>query len=84
MVRNMAEELGPYGICVNAVGAGMIITDINAFQSQERRDQMAQTAPLRRNGRPEDVAAAIVYLASNQASFVTGAYLTVDGGKLIM
>ncbi len=45
---------------------------------------MAQTTPLRRNGRPEDIAAAIVYLASNQASFVTGAYLTVDGGKLIM
>ncbi|HTD18172.1 MAG TPA: SDR family oxidoreductase [Ktedonobacteraceae bacterium] len=84
MVRNMAEELGPYGIRVNAVGAGHIVTDLNAQMPQEMRDQMAQMTPLRRNGRPEDVAAAIVYLASNQASFVTGAYLTVDGGNLIM
>lgn len=84
LVRNMAEELGPYGIRVNAVGAGYIVTDLNKHMPQEMRDQMAQTTPLRRNGRPEDVAAAIVYLASNQASFVTGAYLTVDGGKLIM
>src|SRR5258708_39489141 len=73
MVRNMAEELGPYGIRVNAVGAGHIVTDLNAQMPQEMRDQMAQMTPLRRNGRPEDVAAAIMYLASNQASFVTGA-----------
>jgi 3-oxoacyl-[acyl-carrier protein] reductase len=84
MVRNMAEELGPSGIRVNAVGAGHVVTDLNAHMPQEMRDQIAQMTPLRRNGRPEDVAAAIVYLASNQASFVTGAYLSVDGGNLIM
>jgi 3-oxoacyl-[acyl-carrier protein] reductase len=84
MVKNMAEELGPSGIRVNAVGAGHIVTDLNAGTPQEVRDQMAQATPLRRNGQPEDVAAAIVYLASNQASFVTGAYLTVDGGNLMI
>jgi 3-oxoacyl-[acyl-carrier protein] reductase len=84
MVKNMAEELGPSGIRVNAVGAGHIVTDLNAGTPQEVRDQMAQATPLRRNGKPEDVAAAIVYLASDQASFVTGAYLTVDGGNLMM
>lgn len=84
MIRNMALELGPYGIRVNAIGAGHIITDINADMPQEARERIAQMTPLRRSGRPEDVAAAIAYLASDQASFVTGAYLTVGGGNLIM
>lgn len=84
MVKELAEELGPSGIRVNAVGGGHILTDINVYQSQETKDMFAHTTPLRRSGKPEEVAAAIVFLASNQASFVTGAYLTVDGGKLIM
>lgn len=84
MIKNMAEELGPYGIRVNAVSVGHIVTDINAQMPQEMREQMAQETPLRRNGRPEDVADAIVYLTSNQASFITGAYLTVGGGNLML
>ncbi len=84
MVRNLAEELGPSGIRVNAVGGGMILTDVNAFMPQTLKDQMAQSTPLRRNGRPEEVASAILFLASDQAAFITGAYLTVDGGNFIM
>jgi 3-oxoacyl-[acyl-carrier protein] reductase len=84
MVRNLAEELGPSGIRVNAVGGGMILTDVNAFMPQTLKDQIAQRTPLRRNGRPEEVASAILFLASDQAAFITGAYLTVDGGNFIM
>ncbi|GHO70174.1 beta-ketoacyl-ACP reductase [Ktedonobacter sp. SOSP1-52] len=84
MMQHMAEELGPSGIRVNTVGGGMILTDLNAGAPQEMKDQMARMTPLRRNGRPEDMASAITYLASNQASFITGAYLTVDGGNFII
>ncbi|QBD74989.1 SDR family oxidoreductase [Ktedonosporobacter rubrisoli] len=84
LIKNMAEELGPHGIRVNAVSAGHIVTDLNAGTPQEVREQMAQATALRRNGRPEDVASPIVYLASDQAAFITGAYLTVDGGKLLL
>jgi 3-oxoacyl-[acyl-carrier protein] reductase len=62
----------------------MILTDLNAGAPQEMKDQMARRTPLRRNGQPEDMASAITYLASDQASFVTGAYLTVDGGNFII
>jgi 3-oxoacyl-[acyl-carrier protein] reductase len=84
MMQHMAEELGPFGTRVNTVGGGMILTDLNAGAPQEMKDQMARMTPLRRNGRPEDMASAIAYLASNQASFITGAYLTVDGGNFII
>lgn len=84
MVRNLAEELGPYGIRVNAVGGGMILTDVNAFMPQALKDQVAQRTPLRRNGLPEEVASAILFLVSDQAAFITGSYLTVDGGNFIM
>ncbi|GHO46690.1 beta-ketoacyl-ACP reductase [Ktedonospora formicarum] len=84
MIKSMAEELGPHGIRVNTVGGGMILTDLNAGAPQAFKDQMASMTPLRRNGRPEDMASAITYLASNQASFVTGSYLTVDGGNFIV
>jgi 3-oxoacyl-[acyl-carrier protein] reductase len=62
----------------------MILTDLNAGAPQEMKEQMAQMTPLRRNGRPEDIAAAVGYLVSSQASFVTRAYLSVDGGNLMI
>ena len=84
LMQHMAQELGPSGIRVNTVGGGMILTDLNAGAPQQMKDHMAATTPLRRNGRPEDMASAIAYLASDQASFVTGAYLTVAGGNFII
>jgi len=62
----------------------MILTDLNAGAPQEMKDQMAEMTPLRRNGRPEDMVSVITYLASDQASFVIGAYLTVAGGNFII
>ncbi|MBW4577408.1 MAG: SDR family oxidoreductase [Aphanothece sp. CMT-3BRIN-NPC111] len=79
-VKNLALELGPHGIRVNAVAPGLTETDATAFQPQERKDAMAQMTPLRRIGLPEDIAGAILLLASEEAKFITGAYLPVSGG----
>jgi 3-oxoacyl-[acyl-carrier protein] reductase len=79
-VKSLALELGPHGIRVNAVAPGLIETDATASQPQEWKDNMAQMVPLRRNGQPEDVAGAILLLASEEARFITGSYLLVNGG----
>ncbi len=79
-VKSLAVELGGHGIRVNAVAPGLTLTDATAFQPQEQKDLSAQMTPLKRNGLPEDVAGAILLLASEQARFITGAYLPVSGG----
>lgn len=80
-MRSLALELGSHGIRVNAVAPGLTITDATAFIPQEQKDAGAQMIPLRRNGLPEDVAGAILMLASEEARFITGAYLPVNGGS---
>ncbi|MGI2904940.1 SDR family NAD(P)-dependent oxidoreductase [Tolypothrix sp. VBCCA 56010] len=79
-VKSLALELGPHNIRVNAIAPGLIETDTSALMPQEWKDNMAQMVPLRRNGQPEDVAGAILLMASEQARFITGTYLLVNGG----
>ena len=81
LTKAMAKELGPSGIRVNCVAPGVILTDMCAGLAPEVLDGLAEEAPLGRNGRPEEVAEAMVYLA--EASFVTGQVLPVNGGYVI-
>lgn len=80
MTKALAKELGPSGIRVNAVAPGVIQTDMVKNVAPEVMEELRQETPLEQLGRPEQVADAIWYLASEQASFVTGTVLDVSGG----
>ncbi len=80
MTRVWARELGRYGITVNAVAPGFIATEMTQGMPAKVLESMVARTPVGRIGRPEDVAAAYVFLASEAASFINGAVLSVDGG----
>lgn len=82
MTRSWARELGPKGIRVNAICPGLIQTDFSEYywKDPERAKELAGDQPLHHLGQPEEVASAALYLASDQASFVTGHVMVVDGG----
>lgn len=89
--RTLAIELGPYGVNVNAIAPGFIATEMTdatarrlGMEVEEFRELNAQANPVKRMGLPEDIAAAVAFLSSDEASFVTGQTLLVDGGvKLV-
>ena len=81
LTRALATELGPSGIRVNCIAPGVIQTDRCAGLSEETMNELASDTPVGRNGNPQDVAAAMEYLAN--ASFVTGEVLSVNGGYVI-
>ena len=81
LTRALAKELGPSGIRVNCVAPGVILTDMCASVAPETLAELAEEAPIGRNGVPEDVAKAMEYLS--EAEFVTGQVLPVNGGYVI-
>ncbi len=80
MTKSLAKEMGARGITVNAVAPGYISTDMTAALPDAARDAMLSTIPVGRAGSPEDVAAAVAFLASEEAGYITGQVLSVDGG----
>jgi 3-oxoacyl-[acyl-carrier protein] reductase len=80
LTRALARELAPRSITCNVVAPGPIATDMTASLTDDQRDRMTTAVPLARMGTPEEVAAVIDFLASEPASYVTGAVVPVDGG----
>jgi 3-oxoacyl-[acyl-carrier protein] reductase len=83
LTKSLARQLGPYGINVNAVAPHAIITPMMDYWDEEKRKQMQETIPVRRLGTPYDVAAVALFLVSDEASFVTGQIINVNGGYLM-
>ncbi len=81
--KSMAKELASRGITVNAIAPGFINTDMTAVLSEQVKEDLADKIPVGRLGSPEDVAAAVAFLASDLASYITGQTLNVDGGMLM-
>jgi len=80
LTKTVAKELGSRGITCNAIAPGLVPTDLTASLPQELVDTAIEHTPLGRVGTAEDMAAAVAFLASDQASFITGQVLAVDGG----
>jgi 3-oxoacyl-[acyl-carrier protein] reductase len=80
LTKSLAQEMGSRNITVNAVAPGFIETDMTASLSEQLKENMLAHIPLKRIGRPEDVAAAVRFLASDDASYITGHVLSVNGG----
>ena len=76
----VARELAPRGITVNAVAPGFIETDMTAGLKEEMKREVLDRIPLRALGQPEDIAGAVLFLASPAARYITGQVLAIDGG----
>ena len=81
--KALAKELGPSGITVNAIAPGVISTDMNASLDEDALNALCEETPLGRLGTTDDVARAALYLASDDAGFVTGQILAVNGGFVV-
>jgi 3-oxoacyl-[acyl-carrier protein] reductase len=80
LTKSLARQLAPHGITVNAIAPHAIETDMSAEWSAEKRAEILRGIPLQRLGKPEEVAAAAAFLASEQAAFITGEILDLNGG----
>ena len=83
LVRNLAEAITPY-IRINTVAPGLIETDMAKAFSKETKKNIIKDTPLKRLGTYDDVANTVIYLLSEQSSFITGQTLIVDGGKIVL
>jgi len=81
MTIGLSKELAPLGIRVNAVRPGLITSDFHVHAPPGRLERMTPSVPMQRPGSPDEVATAVLWLASDKASYVTGAFIDIGGGR---
>lgn len=79
----VAKELGPHGVRVNAVAPGLVETDMGGYKNEEELQKTISKTSLGRMAKPQEIAKAVAYLASDDAAFVTGHVLVIDGGRSV-
>ncbi len=80
LTKSVAKELAPRGITVNAVAPGFIDTEMTAAMTEQAKETILSAIPLKREGKPQDIAETVAFLVSDKASYITGQVITVDGG----
>jgi 3-oxoacyl-[acyl-carrier protein] reductase len=80
MTKALAQEVAPRGVTINAVAPGFVVTAMTDVLGEAQRTKLTDSIPLKRLGQPDDIASAVVYLASDEAGWVTGTTLHVNGG----
>lgn len=83
LTKSCARELASRGICVNAVAPGFIETDMTDKMTESVKESIQESIPLKRVGKPEDIANTVLFLASDKADYITGQVISVDGGMAI-
>jgi 3-oxoacyl-[acyl-carrier protein] reductase len=83
LTKSLARETAGRGVRVNAVAPGFVVSDMTSVLPEAVREKMLDAIPLKRMGNPEDVAEAVLFLASDRGSYITGQVLAVDGGMFI-
>ncbi|MDU4659542.1 MAG: SDR family oxidoreductase, partial [Clostridium butyricum] len=83
MTKSLAKEVGSRGINVNAIAPGFIETDMTDVLGDKYKDEIKKNIPLKKLGKPEDVANVVAFLASENSDYITGQVIHVDGGMLM-
>lgn len=82
ITKSVARELGSYGIRVNGIAPGLIDTDMGNYKSKEEIDKVLNRMSIKRFGKAEEIAKAAIYIASEEAAYMTGQILIIDGGRV--
>ena len=82
ITKSVSKELGPYGIRVNGIAPGLVDTDMGNYKSEEELNKVLNRMSIKRMGRPEEIAKAALYVASDDAAYMTGQVMIMDGGRV--